>query len=123
MRHRRLPGARAQVHALHALRGLLDASAAFGYLDGDALDLAKDQARAVLANIDAPIASRWRCPHCKSLHVQVSFPTWYHESINVGGDTDLLFVETDAEADISWWYCEDCDESDDGQPEDVLDDI
>jgi hypothetical protein len=34
----------------------------------------------------------------------------------------LIFVETDGEADIKWWFCDDCNESGDGQPEDVLDD-
>jgi hypothetical protein len=79
-------------------------------------------ARAAIEMADAQIKSRWRCPCCKSLNVQVSLPTWYHENIHTAGDTDLVFVETDSDADISWWYCEDCEETDYGQPEDVLDD-
>lgn len=80
-----------------------------------------DQLDALRREITAatrPVESRWRCPCCKSLNVQVSLPTWYYESV----DHDLIFADTDAEADISWWYCQDCDETDNGQPEDVLDD-
>jgi hypothetical protein len=72
------------------------------------------------AALDPPaLVSRWRCPCCKSLNVQVNLPTWYHEARLPSGMTDLVFVETDGEADISWWYCEDCEETDSGNPEDV----
>lgn len=75
--------------------------------------------RAELVKGDAAhIDGRWRCSHCKSHNVQISLPTWYYESQG----NDLTFVETDGDADISWWYCEDCDEADNGQPEDVNDD-
>lgn len=85
-------------------------------------DAAWKAARAAIEKHDAPLISRWRCPCCKSLNVQVSLPTWYHESRLPSGMTELHFVETDSEADISWWFCEDCEETDSGQPEDVLDD-
>ncbi len=64
---------------------------------------------------------RWKCPCCESTNVQISFPTWYHETVT-GKDqagADLEFVETDAEADILWWYCENCEESDSGSPVEV----
>jgi hypothetical protein len=56
--------------------------------------------------------SRWCCPNCHSLNVQVSFPTWFRET----PDFTLLYCEVDGEADIQWWYCEDCDETGDGAP-------
>lgn len=57
---------------------------------------------------------RWACPQCHGTRVQVSYPTWYHES----ADFELQFVETDAET-VLWWYCEDCDDSGDDEPERV----
>jgi hypothetical protein len=64
---------------------------------------------------------RWKCPCCDSPNVQVSFPTWYHETVTgpEQASADLEFVETDSEADISWWYCENCDESDNGSPVEI----
>lgn len=59
--------------------------------------------------------SRWKCPECGSHDVQISLPTWYREKT----DGQLEFVETDAEADVMWWYCPDCDESGMGQPDEV----
>lgn len=59
---------------------------------------------------------RWRCPHCKSTNVQISLPTWFHET----QDGELQMVEPDAEAEILWWYCEDCDETDSDAPEPVM---
>lgn len=99
--------------ALQALRELV---AEIDSVGTRAFDL--DAARAIIAKADAPLMSRWRCPCCKSRNVQISLPAWYYETI----DHDLVFSETDGDADISWWYCDDCDESGDGQPEDVLDD-
>jgi hypothetical protein len=64
---------------------------------------------------EQPLVSRWRCPCCKSRNVQVSLPTWYRESMT----HDLQFVDTDAEADIAWWYCDDCGETDSGIPDDM----
>jgi hypothetical protein len=60
--------------------------------------------------------SRWACPHCSGRNVQVSMPTWYYEATGF----DLTFVETDTEAEVMFWYCEDCQESDSGQPIDTL---
>lgn len=59
--------------------------------------------------------SRWRCPNCGSEKVQISLPVWFREY----ADGELVEVEVDAEAEIRWWYCDDCDESDDGAPEEV----
>jgi hypothetical protein len=56
---------------------------------------------------------RWKCPICDSTTVQVSYPTWYRES----SDYEREFVETDDEAQPLWWYCELCDESGSGRPE------
>lgn len=56
--------------------------------------------------------SAWRCRVCASEHVQVSLPVWFHEY----QDGELRAVEVDAEADVKWWYCEDCGETGDGEP-------
>lgn len=61
-----------------------------------------------------PENPRWKCPECGSLKVQIGLPAWHYE-----GRDSLVYVETDAEADIMWWYCEDCQETDSGQPEEV----
>ena len=104
---------------LEALRNLVEAAEPFGYRDDDPIQLAKDAARAAIEKATAPIVSRWRCPCCKSLNVQISLPTWYYETTA----HDLDFVETDSDADISWWYCEDCSETDSGTPNDTLEDL
>jgi hypothetical protein len=62
------------------------------------------------------MAPRWQCPNCGSTDVQVSYPTWYHET----SDFERTFVETDDEAEPLWWYCEACDESESGRPEETL---
>jgi hypothetical protein len=75
--------------------------------------------RAVLAEVNAPrphAESRWACPKCKSLNVQVALPAWHRETAGL----NLEFVETDAEADVLFWFCEDCEESDSGMPTDTL---
>lgn len=51
--------------------------------------------------------NRWCCPCCDSRHVQVSRPAWSYET----NDYSLHFVETDGEASVMSWYCEDCGES------------
>lgn len=57
--------------------------------------------------------SKWCCPECGSLDVQVSLPSWFRET-----DTgDLEYVEVDGEADIRAWYCDDCGESCEGEPD------
>ena len=56
--------------------------------------------------------SRWVCPHCGSENVQISLPTWYKEDTAY----QLTFVNTDSEAHVLWWYCEDCEETDSGFP-------
>jgi len=60
--------------------------------------------------------SRWRCPACKSNNVQIGLPAWHTEDENF----EVRYIETDLEADIMWWYCPDCDESGNGQPEDTV---
>lgn len=66
------------------------------------------------AVVDPP---RWRCPCCKGTNVQISFPTWYRET----RDNDLQYIDVDSEAEILWWYCDDCDETDIGSPEEIED--
>lgn len=56
---------------------------------------------------------RWCCPSCKSLRVQISLPTWYRES----SDFSLTFVQTDSDADPLYWYCESCEETGTGAPD------
>jgi ribosomal protein L37AE/L43A len=58
------------------------------------------------------LKSIWKCPSCGSTDIQVSYPTWYRQSAH-----ELKFVETDDAAEILWWYCAHCDESDYGRPE------
>lgn len=75
-----------------------------------------EELTALRAALDPPaMVSRWCCPACKSRNVQISLPHWFYES----QDNELIPVEVDGEADISWWYCEDCDETDSGSPEEV----
>jgi DNA-directed RNA polymerase subunit RPC12/RpoP len=62
-------------------------------------------------------APRWKCPSCGGTDVQISLPTWYTETL----DGDLTMVETDSDACVSWWYCETCSETGDGEPDDLLD--
>jgi hypothetical protein len=78
-------------------------------------DAAWKAARELIEKMDVHFVNRWRCPKCKSRNVQVSLPTWYYESMT----HDMVPVEVDSEADISWWYCEDCEETDSGAPEDM----
>ena len=58
---------------------------------------------------------RWKCPRCGSTKVQISKPTWYYETRYL----EMKMVETDHEAQILWWYCLNCDESDSGEPIDL----
>lgn len=58
------------------------------------------------------MTSKWKCPACGSHNVQISLPTWYKET----QDGQLEAVEVDSEADVLWWWCEDCDESELGEP-------
>ena len=60
--------------------------------------------------------SRWKCPKCGSTHVQVSLPTWYRET----SDGTLVMVNTDGEASVQFWYCEECEESSSGEPDRAL---
>jgi hypothetical protein len=65
------------------------------------------------ALLESASDSRWKCPKCGSTHVQVSLPTWYRET----SEGTLIMVTTDGEADVQFWYCEECEESDSGEPE------
>lgn len=56
---------------------------------------------------------KWKCNVCGSTNVQISLPTWFRETT----DGELTMVEPDSEATILWWYCEACDETDGGPPE------
>lgn len=59
------------------------------------------------------MSNRWKCPKCGSDNVEVCYPAWFKEST----DFDLTFVEADTEADIRAWYCPDCNDSDEGEPD------
>lgn len=62
---------------------------------------------------DKPQApNRWRCRECGSDKVQIALPAWFREDV----DHELTYIEADAEADVLWWVCEDCGESDSGAP-------
>lgn len=56
--------------------------------------------------------SRWKCPKCGSINVQVSLPVWFREY----QDGCLVEISVDEEADPSGWYCEDCTECEAGSP-------
>lgn len=61
---------------------------------------------------DEAIDSRWQCRKCGSLHVQVAMPAWYRQTM-AGA---MTYVDTDELAYPVYWYCETCQESDEGQP-------
>lgn len=61
--------------------------------------------------------SRWKCPSCGSPKVQISLPTWYREYGLDDQPGELEMVETDSAADVLWWWCEDCQETESGLPE------
>lgn len=61
--------------------------------------------------------SRWRCPKCGSPRVQIGLPAWHREYGLDDQPGELEYVETDAAADVLWWYCEACEETDGGLPE------
>ena len=52
------------------------------------------------------------CSDCQSERVEISLPCWHRES---GGALDQQ--ETDDAAEITSWYCVDCEESHSGSPE------
>lgn len=65
------------------------------------------------ADAAAAKAPKWKCPRCGSAaNVQVCLPAWHTET----EDGELTYQTTDAEADISAWYCEECNDSDHGEP-------
>lgn len=68
------------------------------------------------ALLEAVPDSRWKCPKCGSTHVQVSLPTWYWET----SEGTLVMVNTDGEASVQFWYCEECEESGSGEPDRAL---
>lgn len=61
-------------------------------------------------------ASRWACPKCGSHNVQVALPAWFREAPGL----DLEYVEADGDADVLFWSCGSCEESDSGEPVDLL---
>jgi len=48
--------------------------------------------------------SRWKCPACGSLNVQIRLPVWFREY----ADGCLVETSVDEEADPQAFYCEDC---------------
>lgn len=58
---------------------------------------------------------RWACPECRGTNVQISLPAWHTET----ADLELKYVETDDGAEALWWWCEDCQDSQGGQPIDL----
>lgn len=61
------------------------------------------------------MTNRWQCPACHGRNVQISLPARHIENT----DFTIKYIETDIEAEILWWYCPDCNESDTGQPEEA----
>lgn len=58
-------------------------------------------------------ASKWQCPICASGKVQISLPVWFREDT----EGNLTQCEVDTEASPRYWYCEDCSESGNGEPD------
>jgi hypothetical protein len=50
---------------------------------------------------------RWKCSDCGSTNVQVSLPTWYTETLDK--IEPLEMVETDSDAEVMYWWCVDCE--------------
>ena len=59
---------------------------------------------------------RWACPKCDGRHVQVALPAWHRETAGL----NLDYVETDGEAEVLYWYCEDCEAEGQGEPIDTM---
>ena len=57
--------------------------------------------------------SRWCCPDCGSRYVQVSYPTWYYETRSL----QIVPIEPDYESDPFYWYCEACEGTGSGAPD------
>lgn len=55
---------------------------------------------------------RWRCTECGVQQVQIGLPGWFHEA----KDGELFLADVDMEADIAWWYCENCGHTESGRP-------
>ena len=102
----RLAAGRIELEVLEGDRTL--ASAAMS--PPHAVKLQDDLGSALLEGVSG---SRWKCPKCGSTHVQVSLPTWYRETT----EGTLLMVNTDGEASVQFWYCEECEESSSGEPD------
>ncbi len=102
----RAAGGRIELDVLAANRSLATTVVSFEH----ALKLQDDLGTALLESVPD---SRWKCPKCGSTHVQVSLPTWYRET---SGGT-LVMVDPDGEANVQYWYCEECEESSSGEPD------
>ena len=61
-------------------------------------------------------ASRWACPACGSRDVEIALPAWFRETDGFTLDQ----TSVDAEADILYWACNDCDGNGCGDPIDTL---
>lgn len=59
-----------------------------------------------------PKSNKWECEFCHGHNVQISLPVWHREDT----DGELTQLGTDSEACPLYWYCEDCDESGNGEP-------
>lgn len=57
--------------------------------------------------------NRWICPQCKGENIEIALPVWFTETTNAG----LIQTSVDTEADVLWWYCPNCDASDNGNPQ------
>jgi hypothetical protein len=56
--------------------------------------------------------SRWQCPACCSVNVQIRLPVWFREYL----DGELVEVSIDEEADPDAYYCADCFACEAGSP-------
>jgi rubredoxin len=56
--------------------------------------------------------SKWKCPKCGSLEVQIALPAWHNEGVG----HNLTYIQTDEDAEPLYWFCRACEESGDGEP-------
>lgn len=55
--------------------------------------------------------SKWKCPKCGSLEVQISLPAWHTED-----EYGLSYIQTDEDAEVLYWLCNACEEAGEGEP-------
>lgn len=58
---------------------------------------------------------RWKCPECGGTDIRIALPAWHTES----KDGTLTYIQTDAEASVMWWLCNECEAFGDGNPDEA----